>query len=86
MGHPTAKTMALFLGPGVGVKITKTILKIFIPNFVCVLTNKRYIERDFCSDASAMPKGWGLGALWLIFNMVMWHIKLTEMMGRTECM
>ena len=45
--------------------ITKSISKIFIPNFVCVLTNKRYknIERYFHSVAVFMPQGWDLGVL-----------------------
>ena len=41
-----------------------SILKIFIPNFVCVLTNTRkHIEQNFHSVAGAMPKGWDLGVL-----------------------
>ena len=60
-----------------------------------VLTNKIYktyqteFERDFRSDAWVMPHGWDLmlGCPGVIFspNMVMWHIKLTGMMIRTEC-
>ena len=44
--------------------MTKTISTIFIPNFVCVLTNKniKYIERIFWSDAWVMPQRWDLGA------------------------
>ena len=57
MGRATA----IFLAPPPGalgrsqkvkyhlISITKSITKIFIPNFVCVLTNERYkyIRRDF---------------------------------------
>ena len=56
------------LGRGQKVKyhlipITKSISKIFIPNFVCVHTNKRkYIEQNFHSVVGVMPKGWDLGA------------------------
>ena len=51
MGHATAKMFLAMppgaLGRGQKVKyhlisITKSISKIFIPNFVCVLTNERY--------------------------------------------
>ena len=48
MGHATAKKI-LAPPPGEGQKvsyhlilITKSISKIFMPNFVCVLTNERY--------------------------------------------
>ena len=39
--------------------------KIFIPNFVCVLTNKnrKHIEQNFHSVAGAMPQGWDLRVL-----------------------
>ena len=41
-----------------------SVSKIFIPNFVCVLTNKRnYIEWNFYSVAGVMPPGWDLGVL-----------------------
>ena len=41
-----------------------SVSKIFIPNFVRVLTNKRnYIEPDFYSVAGIMPQGWDLGLL-----------------------
>ena len=58
------------LGRGQNVKyhlisITKSISKIFIPNFVCVLTNERYIiyqtRFSFCHLGHA--SGVGLGAL-----------------------
>ena len=39
------------------ISITKSILKIYIPNFVCVLSNERYkyIRRDFHYVAWVMP-------------------------------
>ena len=41
-----------------------SISKIFIPNFVRVLTNKRkYIEQNFYSVAGAMPLARDLGVL-----------------------
>ena len=41
-----------------------SVSKIFIPNFVIVLTNKRnYIERNFYSVAGVMPQGWDLACL-----------------------
>ena len=46
---------------------SKSISKIFIPNFVCLLTNERYktyIRRDFHTTAWVMPQGWDLGVLW----------------------
>ena len=47
------------------ISITKSISKIFKPNFVCVLTNERYkhIRQDFHSIAWFMPQGSNLGAL-----------------------
>ena len=48
------------------ISITKSISKIFIPNFVFVLTNERlitYIRWDFHSVAWVMPKGWDFGVL-----------------------
>ena len=47
------------------ISITKSISKIFIPNFVCVLTNERYktYQTDFYSVACVMPQGWDLGVL-----------------------
>ena len=75
------------------ISVTMSISKIFIPNFVCVLTNERYkhIRWDFYSVAWVMSQGWDFGSLgvprWSIFfsNMVMWHIKSTRMTSRTEC-
>ena len=47
------------------ISITKSISKIFIPNFVFVLTNERYktYETGFNSVAWVMPQGSDLGAL-----------------------
>ena len=61
--------------------------KDFHTKLVCVLIIKRYKTylEVFCS-AQVMPQGWDLGAQGLIFlNMVLWHIKLMEMMSRVEC-
>ena len=44
------------------ISITESISKIFIPNFVCVLTNERY-KTYFYSVAWVMPQGWDLGVL-----------------------
>ena len=76
------------------ISITKSIFKIFIPNFVCVLTNERYktYQVGFYSVTWVMPQGWDLRALGVprgskkfFSNMVMWHIKSTGMTSRTEC-
>ena len=47
------------------ISITKSISKILIQNFVCVLTNERYkiFRRVFYSVAWVMPLGWDLGVL-----------------------
>ena len=47
------------------ISITKSISKIFIPNFVCVLTNERYetYQTDFNSAPWVMPQGWDFEAL-----------------------
>ena len=45
---------------------TKSISKIFIPIFVCVLTNKRYYTYQttfFCSVPCVLPQSWDLGVL-----------------------
>ena len=78
------------------ISITKSISKIFIPNFVCVLTNKRYktYQTGFalCHLVHAPGVGlWGVGGAQgggvkkYFSNMVMWHIKSTGMTSRTEC-
>ena len=42
--------------------ITKSISKIFIPNFVCALTNERY--KTYQTGCSlVMPQGWDFGVL-----------------------
>ena len=77
------------LGRGQRVKyhltsITKSISKIFMPNFVCVLTNERYktyqMGFSFCPLGHAPGVGlWGAGGdQGVIFfsNMVMWYIKI----------
>ena len=88
------------LGKGQKVKyhlisITKSISKIFIPSFVCVLTNERYKTYQtgfsFCHLGHAPGMGlWGVlgclrGQTIFFSNMVMWHIKWKGMMSRTEC-
>ena len=88
------------LGRGQKVKyhlilITKSISKIFIPNFVCVFTNERYKTYQtgfsFCRLGHAPGVGLrGAGGAQgvkndFFSNMVMWHIKLTGMTSRTEC-
>ena len=48
------------------ISITKSISKIFIPNFVCVLTqmkDTKHIRRYFHSVPRVMPQGWDFGAL-----------------------
>ena len=76
------------------ISITKSISKIFIPNFVCVLTNERYKTYQtgflFCHLGHAPGVGlWGTGGAqgvnFFFSNMVMWHIKSTGMTSRTEC-
>ena len=103
MGHATSN---YFLAPPPGalgrgqkvkyhlISITKSISKIFIPNFVCVLTNERY--KTYQTGFSFCPLGhvpgvglWGVGGVQgvkkKISNMVMWYIKSTGMTSRTEC-
>ena len=77
------------------ISITKSISKIFIPNFVCVLTNERYktyqTGLSLCSLGYAPGVAlWGAGGAQVVkksnlSNMVMWHIKSTRMTSRTEC-
>ena len=72
------------------ISITEPILKIFIPNFVCVLTNERYINTSdgiFIMLPGSCTKGGTLGGLGVSRGsiMVMWHIKLTGMTSRTKC-
>ena len=106
--HEWACNVKLFLAPPPGalwrgqkvkyhlISITKSISKIFIPNFVCVLTNKRY--KTYQTGFSSCPLGHAPGmGLWdardaqgvkiffFFSNMVMWYIKSTVMTSRTEC-
>ena len=75
------------------ISITKSISKIFIPNFACVLTNERYKTYQtgflFCCLGYAPRVGlwgtWGAQGVIFFLNMVMWHIKSTGMTSRTEC-
>ena len=77
------------------ISITKSISKICVPNFVCVLTNERYkayqMRFSFCRLGHAPVAGlWGAGGAqgvknYFILNMVNWHIKSTGMTSRTEC-
>ena len=76
------------------ISITKSISKIFIPNFVCVPTNERYktYQTGFVFCPLGHAPGWDFGALGVprgskkkISNMVMWYIKLTGMTSRTKC-
>ena len=74
------------------ISITKSISKIFIPNFVCVLTNERY--KTYQTGFSFCPLGHAPGAglsgaggaqgVKKNSNMVMCYIKLTWMTSRTE--
>ena len=86
------------LGSGLKVKYHKisvnmSILKIFIPKYVCVLQMKdtKHLRWDFHSVTFVMPQGWDFRALWgaqgghFFSNMVMWHIKSTGMTSRTKC-
>ena len=86
------------LGRGQKVKylisLTKSISKILLPNFLCVLTNERYKKYQtgisFCRLGHAPGVGlWGTegakGVIFFFSNMVMWNIKSTEMTSRTEC-
>ena len=89
--------MALVRGQKVNyhlISITKSVSKIFIPNFVRVLTNKRYKTYQtgflFCRLGHASGVGlWGTGGggglKKFVSIMVMWHIKSTGMTSRTEC-
>ena len=72
--------------------IAKSISKIAIPNFVCVLTNEKYktYQTGFSFCRLGHAPGVGFGALGCPggqknSNMVMWHIKSTGMTSGTEC-
>ena len=73
--------------------ITKSISKVFIPNFYVFLQikEKKHIEWDFVLTPRSC-QGMGLGRRgcpksqnFIFSNMVMWHIKLTVIMSRIEC-
>ena len=85
------------LGRGQNVKynfisITKSISKMFIPIFVCALTNEKYKTNQtgfsFCHlDHAPGVELWGAGdaqGFKKISNMVMRHIKSNGMTSRTE--
>ena len=64
----------------------KSISKIFIPNFMIVLKNKR--NGIFILSPGSYSSGWDLGLLggqnfYFFPNMVVWHIKLKGMVSRT---
>ena len=77
------------------ISITKSISKIFMPNFVCVLTNERYNTYQTGFSLSRLGHAPGVrlrgagGAQGVkknyFSNMVMWHIKSTGMTSRIEC-
>ena len=74
------------------ISITKSISKIFIPNFVCVLAKYKTYQTGFLFCRLGHAPGVGLlgtggaqAVKKIISNMVMWHIKSTGMMSRTEC-
>ena len=61
------------------ISFTKSISKIFKPNFVCLLANERYISylTRFSFVAWVMPQGWDLGVLggggrggWRVKNLI----------------
>ena len=53
------------------------------------MKDTKHIRRDFHSVPWVMPQGWDLGRPggqnFFFSNIVMWHIKSTGMMSRTEC-
>ena len=62
----------------------KVSFKDVVPNYVCVLTNKRYKTNG--PGCLAMLQGWEFGAEGvhrgsIVFNMAMCHIKSTGMMS-----
>ena len=75
------------------ISITKSFSKIFIPNFVCVLTNEIYkiYQTGFIFCCLGHAPGVGLWGAWgaqgvknyFFPNIVMWHIKLMGMTTRT---
>ena len=76
------------------ISITKSVSKIIIPNFMCVLTNEGHktyqMGFSFCRLGHGPWVGlWGAGvprgSEYFFSNMVMWHSKSTGMTSRTEC-
>ena len=77
------------------ISITKSISKICVPNFVCVLINERYkaYQRgySFCRLGHVQEvRLWGAAGAqgvkyYFISNMVNWHINSKGMTSRTEC-
>ena len=71
------------------IAIKKLISKIFISNFVCVLTNERYKTYQTGLSFFYLGHDPGLGHRGprghFFSNMFMWHIKSTGMTSRTEC-
>ena len=71
----------------------KVNFKDFYLKNVCVLTNERYktlSDGIFILSPESCPSGgtlwhWGCPGVKKNSNMVMWHIKSTEMTSRTEC-
>ena len=65
-----------------------SISKIFIPNFVCVLTKERHKTFQtgflFCRLGHAPGHSRCPEGQFFFSNMVMWHIKSTGMTSRTE--
>ena len=66
----------------------------FVYQTVCVysqMKDTKHVRRDFHYVAWVMPQGWDFGVLgcpgghFFFSNMVMWHIKSTRKMRRTEC-
>ena len=68
------------------ISITKSISKIFIPNFVCVLINERYkhIRRDFHSVPLVMPQEvglWGAGGAQRVIFFQTWSCGISNPRG-----
>ena len=68
------------------ISITKSISKIFIPNFVCVLTNERYkiyqMGFSFCCVGHAPGVGlWGAGGAKGVKKIQTWSCSLSNQRG-----
>ena len=72
----------------VPLSITKSISNIFKPNFLWLLTNtemQNILDMIFVRSPGSCPRGdagGGGGQNCNFLNMVMWHIKLKEMISR----